>query len=131
MGVAAYNRGSLSIANGLWSDINEQQKRDELIRMAEIAEECNIFVRAANDFLVEPKGLCKSTVEWSKTRRGYKKRIDAVINAHNAWVNSDYFNVSEYHCACVKRAKAVCSLFIFCLGSWVIPANISIPRAAK
>ena len=131
MGVAAYNRGSASIASGLWADINEQQRRDDLIRMAEIAEECNIFVRAVNDFLVEPRGLCKSTVEWSKTRRGYKKRIDAVINAHNAWVNSDYFNVSEYHSASLKRAKAVCSLLIFCLGTLVIPAYINIPRAAK
>lgn len=131
MGVASSNRGNALIARQAHEANNNKLEIEQLIIMAEVAEECNIFSREAWAFIVEPKGLCKSTVEWSKTRKGWDKRYKALVNANNQLVNSDYFNVPQYHYASVKKAKATLQLFIFCLGSWVIPSHITIPRAAK
>jgi len=131
MGAAAEHRGNAAIHRSIYAEIDEQRNIEELVRASQIAEDCNEFVRQAMAYMVEPKGLRQSTIEASKTRRGWSKRNDDVVAAHNMWVDTAASNAFAYHHASVKRAKAVYSLFVFALRGWSIPLHIKLPRAVK
>lgn len=130
MGAAAQQRGDASIRRGLHQEMEEKRIRDDMVRILQITEDCNVFVRAAMGYLVEPRGLRQNTVERAKTRRGWVKRHEAVMEAHNAWVDSDNRNVYAYGQDSIKRAKAVHALLVFALGCWTIPDHINVPRTA-
>ena len=130
MGAAATQRGDMSIRRSLHSEHDQARSIENLALALAVAEECNGFVREAQAYLVEPKGLRQSTVERAKTRRGWIKRSEQLVVAHCSWVDVDTRNVMGYHTACVKRAKAAYELLQFALGSWTIPAHIKVPRAA-
>jgi hypothetical protein len=129
MGAGAHQRGDKSIRRGLWQEIDERSRNQEAVRIVLIAEDCNKFAREAMSYLVEPRGLRQATVERARTRRGWKKRNDAVCTAHGIWVDVDYSNANAYAIASVKRATAIYDLLIFALGCWTIPDHISVPRA--
>jgi hypothetical protein len=131
MGAAASQRGDKVIGQQAWVEIQDTFAINELILMSNTAEDCILFAREAWSFIVEPRGLCKSTVEWSKTRRGWNKRHLRLIAAHNNWVDISPSDVKAYHYWSVMKAKAAYDLLIFCLGTFTIPTHINIPRAAK
>jgi hypothetical protein len=88
-------------------------------------DELNQFSRQAWSFIVEPTGLCKTTVERRKLKRGWNKRHNALITAHNNWVDATPEKFYEYS---LKRAKASYDLLMYCMISWHIPEKIKIPQ---
>ena len=130
MGAAAQQRGDAVIGRQAYADVRARFEIEEMVRVVEIAESCNEFVRQALDFIVEPKGLRTPSIEAAKSRRGWAKRLAAVTEAHCRWVDVDHCCAAAYHAASVKRAQAVYALFTFALGSWTIPDRIAAPRAA-
>lgn len=131
MGAAAEHRGNDLIRRGVWAEFDHSQSRRDEVRAIEIAEECNLFVRQAMDYLIEPKGLRSLTMQRAKAKRGWLKRHEALCVAHNLWVDTDHRQAYAYHEASVRRARAMYDIFMFSLGGWTIPEHISVPRAAK
>lgn len=130
MGVAAYNRASRVIGQRIAQKFDESEKVQALIRAESIAMDCDEFVRQAMALMTEPTGLRKRTVETMKTRRGYPKRHEALVSAHNAWVDSPNDTTTRAILS-ITRAQAAYSLLVYCLGCWEIPDSIAVPRAAK
>lgn len=130
MGAAANQRGDASIRRSLYAELDRDLIIADLVAALEVAEGCNAFVRDALAYLVEPKGLRQTSVESAKTRRGWAKRNARLVAAHCRWVDADIRNVMAYHSACVSRAQAAYALLTFALGTWTVPANIVVPRAA-
>lgn len=130
MGAAATQRGDKSIARGLYAEIESARALETMAQAIAIAEECNAFVRDAQAYLVEPKGLRQPSIERAKTRRGWAPRVDRLAAAHCIWVDADHRNAMGYHSACVARAKAAYALLTFALGTWTVPPHIKVPRAA-
>jgi hypothetical protein len=120
----------MSIYRGLYAEMNDERIIAEQVAAMEVAEACNEFVRQAQAYLVEPKGLRQSSVERAKLRRGWLTRVELLAKAHCSWVDADSRNAMGYHAVCVRRAQAAYALLIFALGTWTVPANINVPRAA-
>jgi len=131
MGAGAQQRGNEVIRRQLWKEHEERIINETARRQIEIAEECNVFVRAAMDYIVEPKGLRKATIERAKTRKGWAKRHATVTTTFIDWINADTRNPYQYWMVSLRRAQAVHALFIFALGPWTIPSHITVPRAAS
>ena len=130
MGAAATQRGDMSIRRSLNAEQDQAQAIKDLSLAMAVAEECNVFVRDAQAYLVEPKGMRQNSVERAKSRLGWAKRSERLGVAHCAWVDVDSRNVMRYHAACVNRAKAAYELLHFALGTWTVPTHIKVPRAA-
>ena len=130
MGVAAQHRGNVVIARNACAELSERTQRQELARMAQIGEDCELFARQAMEYLVEPRGLREGAVVRARQRRGWIQRERAVIDAHNAWVNAGSCSTEALAAASVRRAQAVYALLVFALGSWTVPEHIAVPRAA-
>jgi hypothetical protein len=132
MGVAAQHRGNVVIGRQAYAEAHARRDQAELSRIAQIADDCDVFVRQAMDYLVEPRGLRQATVERAKTRRGWPKRHAALVDAHAAWVNSVGVRCTATKAAAsVHRAQAAYALLCFALGDWTIPGRIRVPRAAS
>ncbi|MEQ6436231.1 hypothetical protein V8Z74_14550 [Comamonas sp. w2-DMI] len=130
MGAASNQRGDNSIRRGLYAEI-EQRQTEETSRLAlQVAEDCNVFVREALAYLVDPRGLRQKTVEKARLRRGWDKRHSSMMAAHSKWVDIRSSNVQAFHYASVKRAQAAYELLTFALMGWTVPNHIRIPRAA-
>lgn len=130
MGAAATQRGDMSIRRGLYSEMNRERNIAEQVAAMEVAEACNAFVRDVQAYLVEPKGMRQASVERAKSRRGWASRVERLSKAHCNWVDADSRNAMGYHAVCVRRAQAAYVLLTFALGTWTVPANINVPRAA-
>lgn len=132
MGVAAQHRGNAVIGRQAYSEVNARRNQADLARIAQIAEDCDAFVRQAMEYLVEPRGLRQATVERAKTRRGWPKRHAMLVDAHAAWVNVVGVRCTKtLAAASIRRAQAAYALLCFALGDWTIPEHIRVPRAAS
>jgi len=131
MGVAAQHRGNAVIGRQAYAEAHARRDQAELARIAQIAEDCNAFVRQAMDYIVEPRGLRQATVERAKTRRGWARRNAALVDAHAVWVNAVGRDTRSWAAACIRRAQAAHALLTFALGSWTVPDHIQVPRAAS
>ncbi|WP_313315380.1 hypothetical protein [Pulveribacter sp.] len=131
MGVAAQHRGNAVIARNARAELSERRQRQELARVAQISEDCEVFARLAMEYLVEPRGLREAAVLRARQRRGWAKREQAVIAAHNAWVDADRRSTPAVAAASVRRAQALHALLVYALGDWTIPQHIAVPRAAR
>ena len=130
MGAASEHRGNDLIRRQAAAEVDAVRLRQNIALALQVAEDCNEFTRQALAYITEPKGLRQSTVERSKSRRGWGKRHAALCFAHALWVDADSRAIWEYHSACVRRAKAAYALLVFALGTWTIPNHIKVPRAA-
>lgn len=131
MGAAAEKRADRAHRAVLSAEQDRQRDVEMLARYAEVAQQCDTFVQEAMSYIVEPRGLRAPTIEANKARRGYEKRQQAVIAAHNRWVGTDFRNPQEHHQNSVRRAQAVYGLLMFLIGkAWTIPSCINVPRAA-
>ncbi|KLR57427.1 hypothetical protein [Diaphorobacter sp. J5-51] len=120
------------IGRQAYAEAHARRDQAELARIAQIAEDCDAFVRQAMEYLVEPRGLRQATVERAKTRRGWPKRHAALVDAHAAWVDVVGARCTNiWAAASVRRAQAAYTLLCFALGDWTIPEHIRVPRAAS
>lgn len=94
-----------------------------------IAQECNEFVTAVMQDLVEPTGMRKGVVLDAPNHRGWNKRQTAFQEAHCEWVDVDSRDADLYMAVCVTRAKAAHALYSFALGMFTIPRHIIVPAA--
>ena len=131
MGAAATQRGDASIARSIYAAPNKARIAQDMVLALEASEECNAFVRSALAYLNEPRGLRQPSIEAAKKRRGWQPRLNRLIAAHCKWVDTTSNNLSAYHQACTERGQAAYQLLTFALGTWEIPSNIVVPRAAR
>lgn len=127
MGVAAQHRGDALIAAHARRDLERARELEELSRIRAIANDCDTFVRETMEFLVQPTGMRALTVEGQKAKGGWKRRNDALVEAHNAWVHAPV-DVVELALLSQRRARAAYALLRFALGSWCVPKSVCVPR---
>lgn len=121
MGVAAYNRGSLSISQGLDRDYENSRsaKRDfnsRIVRAELRIEALELFCRNAQGAFVDlqdkdtAKGFALSNARdfWLR-KRGTKKFVALhgdCVASHAEWVNSDRTATFHHLQACHAKARA-------------------------
>ena len=121
MGVAAYQRGSATIAMSIQRDFeNSASARKDL---ADQMSRAQVLVLKLEQFCVDAqalfvdvcnpdmaKGLLRSNmhVEWLKKRNTKKfiKLMGECTQAHAAWVESDVVQVFNHLAVCRRKAKA-------------------------
>ncbi|MFA6199274.1 MAG: hypothetical protein WC679_02545 [Bacteroidales bacterium] len=134
MGAAAYHRGSKVIANQIQADygFDKKQLSDQIQRMSTMAEEFNQYATKVLDFIVEPRGLCRTTVEHQKTKNKFKKLMELCITCDNEWVDANSTDAIEWLRVSKARAKARHSALVYVMQSWNIEHYIgTIPGAFR
>lgn len=122
MGVAAYNRGSVRIAESIQRDYKENRgggSKDMANRMQRAAEQVaklEIFCREAQSLYIDitdPKtatGMLKGWMRDVWLVKHNTKRFNAMIDkcgdTHVLWVNSDHRYVFDHLQVCQAKAKA-------------------------